>query len=416
MSGERPDDGTEPKAPERAAQPADAAVARPVADQPVAAQQAPIQQASRDDGSEVRPTPAPEEPVAAPQAPAQSASRIPRPVILGVPLLAGLLLLVFAAPRVVNLFTLPDCDDEGSRKTLTDIFEQKNVKLSRLGEVRSVSSTRSERTCAARADIPGGILNLDYRIGWSGWNKSVTITRAEAETRIEQAQLDDVKNAANDFLVLARDSAVNGRPPRHSEPTVGTLLDRIFDLSEIEGATLAVSDIAKANEWFSAGDRVGTVYILAGTGVSDINRLSSDPNVQRRTHRNVAEFAPEFARYLDFQVKLAGIMMDAELKRAAKGGPDMERPEVKREIAEVRTTLAETLTGDLTTLAYDGLTDDWRRQRLAVMMQVAPTAATFLSPEQAHAVRERALTVVTFVRDKSVQDQVKALADAFAAK
>jgi hypothetical protein len=394
-----------------------------------------MQQASRPDGSEVRPMPeraarlsgataggpAAEEPVAAPQAPAplapaQHASRIPRAVILGVPLLAGLLLLVFAAPRVVNLFTLPNCDDEGSRKTLTDIFEQKNVKLSRLGEVRSVSSTRSERTCAARADIPGGILNLDYRIGWSGWSKNVTITRAEAETRIEQAQLDGVKNAANDFLVLARDSAVNGRPPRHSEPTVRALLDRIFDLSEIEGATLAVSDIAKANEWFSAGDRVGTVYILAGTGVSDINRLPSDPNVQRRTHRNVAEFAPEFARYLDFQVKLAGIMMDAELKRAAKGGPDMERPEVKREIAEVRTTLAETLTGDLTTLAYDGLTDDWRRQRLAVMMQVAPTAATFLSPEQAHAVRERALTVATFVRDKSVQDQVKALADAFAAK
>jgi hypothetical protein len=394
-----------------------------------------MQQASRPDGSEVKPTPeradrpsgatagapAAEEPVPARQAPAplalaQLASRIPRPVILGVPLLAGLLLLVFAAPRVVNLFTLPNCDDEGSRKTLADIFEQKNVKLSRLGEVRSVSSTRSERTCAARADIPGGILNLDYRIGWSGWSKSVTVTRAEAETRIEQAQLDGVKNAANDFLVLARDSAVNGRPPRHSEPTVRTLLDRIFDLSEIEGATLAVSDIAKANEWFSAGDRVGTVYILAGTGVSDINRLPSDPNVQRRTHRNVAEFAPEFARYLDFQVKLAGIMMDAELKRAAKGGPDMERPEVKREIAEVRTTLAETLTGDLTTLAYDGLTDDWRRQRLAVMMQVAPTAATFLSPEQAHAVRERALTVATFVRDKSVQDQVKALADAFAAK
>jgi hypothetical protein len=50
------------------------------------------------------------------------------------------------------------------------------------------------------------------------------------------------------------------------------------------------------------------------------------------------------------------------------------------------------------------------------MMRVVPKAATFLTPDQGRAVRDRALTVMTFVRDKSVQDQVKALADAFAVK
>jgi len=334
----------------------------------------------------------------------------------GIAVLVVLLLAVFAGPRLMALFTLPDCNDEGPRKALDDYFAQKNVKQTRLGEVKTVSSSRAERTCAVRADAQGRVLHLDYRIGWSGWNESVTITRSEAESRIEQEQIDDVKNAATDFLELAKDSVINGRPPRYGEPTIATLLDRIFDLSEIEGATLAVADVARANDWFGAGDRVGSVYILAGTGVSDINRLPNDPNIQRRTHRNVAEFAPEFARYLDFQVRLAGMMMDAELKRAAKGGPDAERPEVMREIADVRITLAETLTGDLTTLAYDGLTDDWRRARLAVMMQVVPKAATFLLPEQLRSVRDRALTVMTFVREKSVQDQIKDLADALAAK
>jgi hypothetical protein len=136
--------------------------------------------------------------------------------------------------------------------------------------------------------------------------------------------------------------------------------------------------------------------------------------VQRRTHRNVAEFAPEFARYLEFQVKLAGIMLDAELARTAKAGDTVDRPEVMREMADVRTTLAETLTGALTTLAYDGLTDEWRRERLAAMNQIAPRAATFLKPQQARALRDHALTVATFVRDKSVQDSIKALAETFA--
>ena len=339
-----------------------------------------------------------------------------RPVVVGVVMLAAVLLLVFGSPRIANLFVLPDCDEAATDKTLRDIFEEKNVRLSGLSEMKSVSSTKSERTCTARAEVPGGALNLDYRIDWSGWSKRITITRADAETKIEQAQLDNVKTAASDFLMLAKDSPTTGRPPRQSEPTIAALLDKIFDLSEIEGATLAVSDVGKANEWFVAGDRVGTVYILAGTGVSDINKLPNDPNVQRRTHRNVAEFAPEFARYLDFQVKLAGIMMDAEVNRTARAPQDTDRPEVKREIDEVRSTLAESLTGDLTTLAYEGLTDDWRRQRLAVMTQIAPKAATFLKPEQARALRDHALAVATFVRDKSVQDAVKGLAETFAAK
>jgi hypothetical protein len=348
-----------------------------------------------------------EQPIVAPHP-----SRTYRWAAIAVSTLAAVAFLIIGVARVMNFLTLPDCDDETTRKTLNEIFEEKKVKIERLSEVKSLSSTSSERMCQARADIPGGALNLQYRIDWSGWSKRVSITEAEAEAKIDSARLDEVKKAADDFLALARDAHVNGRPPRQSEPTIKALLDKIFDLSEFEGATLAIADVPKAAEWFIAGDRVGTIYILAGTGVNDINKLPNDANVQRRTHRNVADFAPEFARYLDFQVKLAGIMMDVELNRTAKGGKDsLDRPEVNKEVAEARSTLAETLTGDLTTLAYDGVTDDWRRQRLTVMMEVAPKAAKFLSPEQARAVREHALKVATFQRDKLIQDMIKGFAD-----
>ena len=354
------------------------------------------------------PMPAADQPVVAPHP-----SRVYRWVAAGVSFAVAIAFLIAGAARISRIFTLPDCDDETTRTTLGEIFEGKKVKLNRLSDMKSTGSSKSERACTARADVPGGILNLTYRIDWDGWSTRVTIDRADAEAKIDSTQLADVKNAASDFLALAKDSPRTGRPPRQNEPTVRGLLDKVFDLSELEGATLSAADVGKANEWFTAGDRVGTIYILSGTGVTDIDRLPNDPSVQQRTHRNVAEFAPEFGRYLDFQVKLAGIMMDAEVDRRAKGG-EPERPEVTREVAEVRSTLAESLTGALTTLAYDGLSDEWRRQRLAAIMQVAPKAATFLLPEQTRALREHALKVVTFVREPSVQDSIRSFADAVA--
>src|SRR5262249_53912454 len=127
-------------------------------------------------------------------------------------------------------------------------------------------------------------------------------------------------------------------------------------------------------------------------------------------------FAPEFGRYLDFQLKIAAVMMDGELSRMTKGGDDLKQPEVKQEIAEIRSTVSESFRGALTTLAYDGISDEWRRQRLAVMAQIAPRATTFILPDQANALRDHASTVATFVRDKSVQDALKALGDTFAGK
>jgi hypothetical protein len=360
---------------------------------------------------------------AASEAPAAASPAAPRSsrtywwAVLAVSLLVVAVVAIVGAPRVLTWFNLPECDDAAMRKALTETLKENKTELDRLSDLKSLSATSSERTCQARADAPGRLLHLEYRIGWSGWTPRVTVTREEAEGKIEPARLDEVKKAAAEFLDLARDSHQHGRPPRQAEPTIRGLLDKIYELREIEGVPLAVSEIGKANEWFVTGDRVGTAYILAGTGVSDINRLPNDPNVQRRTHRNVAEFAAEFARYLDFQLKLVGIMTEAALNRTAKSEQDeLNRPEVKREIADVRSTLAETLTGALTPLSYDGLTDDWRQLRLTLLNEIAPKASKLLLPEQARAVREHALKVATFVRDKSVQDTVKTFADRISAQ
>src|SRR5262245_17017194 len=170
---------------------------------------------------------------------------------------AAVVFMVIGAVKIFDLFGLPECNRETATKTVRDIFEQKNVKLTGPIEAKPLSSTSSQRNCTARADIAGGTVLFDYRIDWDGWSKRVTITRAEVEAKIAQTQLDEVKKAANDFFNLARDSHNTGRPPRQSEQGVKELLDRVFDVSEFEGVTLAATDIAKASDWYLTGDRVG---------------------------------------------------------------------------------------------------------------------------------------------------------------
>jgi hypothetical protein len=332
---------------------------------------------------------------------------------------AGAVLLVaaLASTWFSTAFTLPTCDDENTRRTLNELLEDKKVQVEQLGGATTLSSSTAEQRCKVRADIRGGALDLEYRIHWNGWTPQVTIEKTENEVKIEPAQLDAARKAADEFLSLASQSHVNGRPPRLSEPTIRALLEKIFDVSELQGATLAGADIGRAAEWYAIGDRVGTVYILAGTGFNDIAKLPNDPALQRQSHRNVAEFAPEFARYLDFQVRLAAIMMKAVLKRNAAGDKAMlERPEVKREAAETRVTMAETLTGVLTTFAYDNVSDEWRRQRLKLLEEVSPMTAEFLLREQANELRGHALKVAGFMRDKAMRDAVTAFADGIAPK
>src|SRR5262249_39078726 len=150
-------------------------------------------------------------------------SRSYRWLVVGVSVAAAIVLLVVGVARIFDLFGLPEC--ETTTKTVRDIFEQKNVKLTGPIEAKPLSSTPNQRSCTGRADIAGGSVLFDYRVDWDGWSKRVTVTRAEVEAKIAQTQLDDVKKAASDFFNLARDSHNTGRPPRESEQGVKELLD-----------------------------------------------------------------------------------------------------------------------------------------------------------------------------------------------
>ena len=50
--------------------------------------------------------------------------------------------------------------------------------------------------------------------------------------------------------------------------------------------------------------KVGLVYILAGTGVTDIAALPNTPDVMAKITANTIKFAPEVGRYIGAQLGL----------------------------------------------------------------------------------------------------------------
>ncbi|MFI4988681.1 MAG: hypothetical protein ACHQF3_14720 [Alphaproteobacteria bacterium] len=235
-----------------------------------------------------------------------------------------------------------------------------------------------------------------------------------AAAPLEPQKLAAVQAAALDFAALAKDSYVSGQPPRQADPAVKALLDTVFDMTALEAAEpLAFSELGKLNDWTIAVLKVGTVYMLAGTGTSDIAQAAGDPKLAERIERNTADYAPEMGRYLDAQIRVMDAMIRSVAAHLAAYPQELEKPNVKSGLAKIRAGTKQTLVGALTTLLNRGLDDGWRRDRLPALAHFAPTAAKFLEPEDGRAVRQAALDVAETMPDPDVERGLMSLANIF---
>ena len=168
---------------------------------------------------------------------------------------------------------------------------------------------------------------------------------------------------------------------------------------------LAPDEIGKALQWLKTADRIGSVYILAGTGFDDFANVPQTEAIQRRLRSNVVSFADEFGRYADFQLILLSAIANAQMRiaaagvRAAQPGSD-----------EVRTLLSQAMTSNFIALVYDGHNDPWRMARLTALGRAAPVAAKLLTNDDAKAVREQALRTVDYFKDERVRARVREIA------
>jgi hypothetical protein len=214
-----------------------------------------------------------------------------------------------------------------------------------------------------------------------------------------------VTAAADQFVVLAKDSAATGEAPRESDPAAKPLLDLVLDTTSLQtGPVQPMSELEALNDWNLDVVKVGLVYILAGTGVTDIAALPNTPDVMAKINANTIKYAPEMGRYIDAQLRLQGALIDTiSTYMATAAQSDLDQANFKSGLAQVRSGVAGTLNGAVTTFPTEGLTDAWRRDRLAALLAIGPRAAKFLLPEDVKSLHDTATEVAGQMSDPEVK-------------
>jgi hypothetical protein len=226
---------------------------------------------------------------------------------------------------------------------------------------------------------------------------------------LDAAKAKAITDAANSFAMLAKDSSKSGKPPRLGDRAAKPLLDLVFDTSELQaGGIFKMADIGNLNTWQLAVQKIGAVYLLAGTGMTaaalPTDPKAIEPKAVERINQNTATFAPELGRYVDAQLWLQVALIDTISGFLANAPRSkIDDPNIRSGIAQMRTGVAQTVTGIIVMWDNPGLRDEWRRARLPALWALAPLAAKFLLPEDVRVLRDTATGVAAKIKDPAVK-------------
>lgn len=247
---------------------------------------------------------------------------------------------------------------------------------------------------------------------------SAALLAASPSWALDPAKAAAADKAAEAFIVLAKGSETTGKPPRLTDPAAKSLMDAVFDTREIEkGGPLPMADLGNLNTWNLAAVKIGLVYMLAGTGVTDIAKLPNEQSALAKVDQNTADFAPELGRYFDAQLRLQAAIVDT-VQAFLLTGPkkQLEQPNFKSGVAQIRAGCAQTISGFITAFVNQGLSDQWRRERIGNLLPLAPKFAKFLLPEDLRTLRETANEVGGQMSDAQVKADLAKFGDALIGK
>lgn len=232
---------------------------------------------------------------------------------------------------------------------------------------------------------------------------------------LDAAKIAGITQAADAFMALAKDSHTTGKPPRQTDAAAKPLLDTVFDTKDIEGdKPLPWSEIKLLEQWNAAITKVGLVYYLAGTGAADLDALAKNPQAMAKASENTVNFAPEYGRYADAQIRIHSALISSAMAQMAAATPEQAKD------AAFRTTLnaisdatSEVLTGLLGSMSLDGMTDAWLLGRVVVLLEITPKAAKFMAPDDRQRVRTVAAAVAERMKNPDVRSGMNAVARGF---
>jgi hypothetical protein len=229
-----------------------------------------------------------------------------------------------------------------------------------------------------------------------------------AGAAMDQAKVAAAKKAGDDFVAMAKGSETTGKVPRQADPKVKALLDRVFDRAALGPTVLPIAESGKVGELLNNANRIGFVYMLAGTGLTGLDQLGTNQQAMEQAERNMGAFGPELGRWFDYQMAIQGAIADSTSAFLATAQKNvLENPQVKEGLGQVRSGLAGSLRGVLQMMASDTLDDAWRRDRLAALAEIAPKAAKLVTPEDAASLKESAAQLAGALADPGLQEGLR---------
>ena len=209
-------------------------------------------------------------------------------------------------------------------------------------------------------------------------------------------------HSAADSLVAMNKSA--GEPPRQTDPAAAPSIDAVFNIAIIPTAP-SVSQEGAIMDWIQSAQRVGNLYVYAGSEVpGSPNEITTA--MVLRSQRNVLIYAPEVGRYFDALIDLDE-KMDAIFLKVLSDPEKYSLNGTGRDgIAKGAAGTTLILTKILGAMAMPGMSDDWRRGRMGALREAAQDSAKLLSSEQRSSVRAAAETAENATTDQDLKNQL----------
>ena len=237
-----------------------------------------------------------------------------------------------------------------------------------------------------------------------------------ASAQIDSRKLPAAKEAVAAFADRAKGSEKSGQVPRMTDPAIRKLLDVIFDTSDIAAAkTIPFEQLTPLSDRMLAGNQVGIIYMLSGTGSSDLTQIANEAGAADKINLNVVKYPDEMGRYLDFTVTMQASIAEAVQAYLKSAKPaDLARSNFQSGLGNIRGGATRSVTGALETLAINGLTNEWIRARLVAITAAAPKLKSFLLAEQKEELSNMATAVADVTDDaqakKALQDFARVIA------
>jgi len=217
------------------------------------------------------------------------------------------------------------------------------------------------------------------------------------QSPVQQASAAAVTAAAQ-FATLAQGSATSGVAPRATNPTVGPLLDTVWNTTSLPSAPNAADERALF-AWLTAINQVGKTYLYAGTAQAGGDLTT--PAAEAQVERNMFTYAPELGRFYD--AMLLGTGADAAATRAS--------PQMQPQWAQMQPYLVIIAQGNIADIVAVNEANDWREARARTLIVYAQRFGALMTTAQQQTLEQSAQSAAQSATDP----QAAALLNQFAA-